>query len=81
MDDEWNNISHYRVNFKPYDGILKDPVSESTFKSWPKPLTIEFLEDQYQRWCQDLTSMCWEAKEVRELGTGSQDDEALPQVQ
>lgn len=75
MDDEWNNISHYRVTFKPYDTMLKDPTSEATFKSWQKPLTIEFLEEQYQRWTQDLKSLCWEAKEVRELGSGAVEDE------
>ncbi len=52
--------------------MLKDPVSDSTFKSWPKPLTIEFLEEQYQRWMLDLTSFCWDTAEVRELsGIGS----------
>ena len=70
MDDDWQNISHYKVAFKNYEQMLKDPMSEQTFKSWPKPLTIEFLEDQYKRWCEDLTSLCWDAKEVRELGSG-----------
>ena len=70
MDDAWHNISHHRVNFKPYDNVLKDSMSESTFKSWPKPLTIEFLEEQYQRWLLDLTSICWDSAEVSELGGG-----------
>ena len=50
--------------------MLRDQESESTFKSWPKPLTIEFLEEQYQRWSLDLTSICWESAEVSELGRG-----------
>lgn len=70
MDDAWHNISHHRVHFKRYDTVLKDPASESTFKSWPKPLTIEFLEGQFQRWQLDLTSICWESAEVSELGGG-----------
>ncbi|EXJ66523.1 uncharacterized protein A1O5_10192 [Cladophialophora psammophila CBS 110553] len=70
MDDSWQNISHHRVSFKKYDKMLKDPASDATFKSWPKPLTIEFLEEQYQRWMLDLTSLCWETAEVRELGGG-----------
>lgn len=70
MDDAWHNISHHRVHFKAYDTMLKDPASESTFKSWPKPLTIEFLEAQFQRWQLDLTSICWESAEVSELGGG-----------
>ncbi|OAG41765.1 hypothetical protein AYO21_04000 [Fonsecaea monophora] len=70
MDDSWQNISHHRVSFKKYDKMLKDPASDATFKSWPKPLTIEFLEEQYQRWVLDLTSLCWETAEVRELGGG-----------
>jgi hypothetical protein len=68
MDDAWHNISHHRVFFKSYDDVLKHPSSETTFKSWPKPLTIEFLEEQYQRWMLDLTSLCWASTEVRELG-------------
>jgi len=71
MEDDWQNISHHRVTFKRYETMLKDPASEATFKSWPKPLTIEFLEEQYQRWRLDLTSLCWEATEVRELGSGA----------
>ncbi|KIW30749.1 uncharacterized protein PV07_02453 [Cladophialophora immunda] len=70
MDDSWQNISHHRVSFKKYDKMLKDPSSDATFKSWPKPLTIEFLEEQYGRWMLDLTSLCWETAEVRELGGG-----------
>ncbi|KIW88290.1 uncharacterized protein Z519_10857 [Cladophialophora bantiana CBS 173.52] len=70
MDDSWQNISHHRVSFKKYDKMLKDPASDATFKSWPKPLTIEFLEEQHQRWMLDLTSLCWETAEVRELGGG-----------
>ncbi len=80
MDDEWTNIAHYRVTFKPYESVLKDPTAESTFRSWPKPLTIELLEDQYQKWCQDLTSPCWEAREVRELGSGGQNEPAGPML-
>ena len=68
MDDSWQNISHHRVIFKNYVTMLKDPASDATFKSWQKPLTIEFLEEQYQRWMMDLTSLCWETAEVRELG-------------
>ncbi|KAL6241534.1 hypothetical protein RBB50_011557 [Rhinocladiella similis] len=68
MDDSWHNISHHRVSFKSYDAMLKDPTSDSTFKSWPKPLTIEYLEEQFQRWMLDLTSFCWDTAEVRELG-------------
>ena len=80
MDDEWTNIAHYRVTFKPYDSVVKDPTSDSTFRSWPKPLTIEFLEDQYQKWCQDLTSLCWDAREVRELGSTGQSETAGPML-
>lgn len=50
--------------------MIADPDSTAIFKSWPKPLTIEFLEDQYQSWCRDLMSICWESREVRELGAG-----------
>lgn len=71
MDDEWRDISHHRVLFKSYDAVLADPQSLNTFKSWPKPLTIEFLEEQYLRWLQDLTSFCWIDESVRELGAGS----------
>jgi hypothetical protein len=78
MDDEWTNIAHYRVTFKPYDTMIRDPNAEPTFRQWPKPLTIEYLEDQYQRWCQDLTGLCWEAREVRELGSGPQSESAGP---
>jgi hypothetical protein len=76
MDDEWTNIAHFRVTFKPYDVMIKDPASEMAFKSWPKPLTIEYLEDQYRRWCENLTSLCWNASEVRELGSASQSESA-----
>lgn len=68
MDDEWTQISHHRVAFKSYSNVLADPTSESAFKSWPKPLTIEFLEEQYARWLSDLTSFCWIDESVRELG-------------
>ncbi|KIX04534.1 uncharacterized protein Z518_05404 [Rhinocladiella mackenziei CBS 650.93] len=71
MDDTWHHISHHRVNFKSYEKILKDSTSDHTFKSWPKPLTIEFLEEQYHRWMLDLTSLCWETAEVRELSGGA----------
>jgi len=71
MDDEWRDISHHRVLFKPYEQMLRDPTSNSTFQSWPKPLTIEFLEDQYRKWMMDLTSFCWVDEPVRELGGGS----------
>lgn len=71
MDDEWRDISHHRVLFKPFEQMLRDPTSSSTFSSWPKPLTIEFLEDQYQKWVMDLTSFCWVDEPVRELGGGS----------
>ncbi|EXJ76855.1 hypothetical protein A1O3_10500 [Capronia epimyces CBS 606.96] len=71
MDDAWHNISHHRVSFKSYDKMLKDPASDAAFKSWPKPLTIEFLEEQYQRWMLDLTSFCWDTEEVTELGGGT----------
>ena len=67
MDDAWHNISHHRVSFKPYESMLKDHASDASFKSFPKPLTIEFLEEQYQSWILDLTSLCWENMEVREL--------------
>lgn len=51
--------------------MLKDPAFESIFKTWPKPLTIEFLEEQFiQQWQLDLTSVCWESAEVSELGGG-----------
>ncbi|KAK5091689.1 hypothetical protein LTS08_007567 [Lithohypha guttulata] len=69
MDDEWRDISHHRIIFKPYESMLRDPTSDATFKTWPKPLTIEFLEDQYQRWVRDLTSFCWIDEPVRELGS------------
>ncbi|KAI4184463.1 MAG: hypothetical protein LQ346_006119 [Caloplaca aetnensis] len=78
MDDEWTNIAHYRVTFKPYESVLKDSSADSTLRSWPKPLTIEFLEDQYQKWCQDLTSPCWDAREVRELGSGGPNETTGP---
>lgn len=78
MDDDWQNISHHRITFKPYETMVKDPASESIFKTWPKPLTIEFLEDQYQDWCLDLTSPCWEATEVRELGSGVGENGSMP---
>lgn len=68
MDDEWRDISHHRVLFKSFDQMLRDPASSSTFQSWPKPLTIEFLEDQYRKWMMDLTSFCWVDEPVRELG-------------
>ena len=68
MDDEWRDISHHRVVFKPFEAMLRDPTSDSTFKSWPKPLTIEFLEEQYSKWMLDLTSFCWIDEPVRELG-------------
>jgi hypothetical protein len=80
MDDSWTNISHYRVIFKPYDVMIKDPTSEAIIKSWPKPLSIEWLEAEYDRWCEDLTSLCWQATEVRELGSGAQSDSAVPAV-
>lgn len=71
MDDAWHNISHHRVHFRPYETMLKDPAFESIFKTWPKPLTIEFLEEQFiQQWQLDLTSVCWESAEVSELGGG-----------
>ncbi|KAI1608381.1 hypothetical protein EDD36DRAFT_97238 [Exophiala viscosa] len=76
MDDSWHNISHHRVTFKAYDSALKDPTSDNTFKSWPKPLTIEFLEEQYQRWMLDLTSFCWDTAEVRELGGSGNGEES-----
>ena len=72
MADDWTNIAHYRVTFKPFESVLQDPSSEAVFASWEKPLSIEFLEDQYESWTQDLTSVCWEAREVRELGNGGQ---------
>ncbi|KAK5948398.1 hypothetical protein OHC33_010572 [Knufia fluminis] len=71
MDDEWRDISHHRVLFKPYEQMLRDPTSNSTFQTWPKPLTIEFLEEQYRKWMMDLTSVCWVDEPVRELGGGS----------
>lgn len=74
MDDSWQNISHHRVTFKKYDKMLKDPISDTTFKSWPKPLTIEFLEEQFQQWTMDLTSLCWDTAEVRELGGAGVDE-------
>lgn len=48
--------------------MLRDPTSDTTFKSWPKPLTIEFLEEQYRLWMRDLTSFCWIDEAVRDLG-------------
>lgn len=71
MDDAWHNISHHRVSFKSYEKMLKDPASDAAFKSWPKPLTIEFLEEQYQRWMLDLTAFCWDTEEVTELGSAA----------
>ena len=68
IHDEWRNVSHYRVNFRSYDSLMKDPNSEAVFKSWPKPLTIEFLDEEYQKWSLDLTSLCWDGREVREFG-------------
>ncbi|RYP13532.1 hypothetical protein DL765_006854 [Monosporascus sp. GIB2] len=70
IHDEWANVSHYRVTFRSYDSLLKDPNSEAVFQSWPKPLTIEFLDDEYQKWSLDLTSLCWDGREVREFGIG-----------
>lgn len=49
---------------------MKDPNSEAIFRSWPKPLTIEFLDEEYQKWSLDLTSLCWDGREVREFGIG-----------
>lgn len=41
--------------------------------TWPKPLTIEFLEELYaNRWARDLNAPCWESREVRELGGASE---------
>lgn len=73
MDDSWDNISHYRVSFKPYETLARggDPAAEAAVRSWPKPLTIEFLEEQYSRWREDLTAVCWDAREVSELGGGA----------
>ena len=71
MDDEWRDISHHRVVFKPYESMLQDPTSAATFKAWPKPLTIEFLEEQYRKWMTDLTSFCWIDEPVRELGAST----------
>ncbi|MBA7491034.1 hypothetical protein ES702_01579 [subsurface metagenome] len=48
--------------------MLRDPTSDTTFKSWPKPLTIEYLEEQYRLWLRDLTSFCWVDEAVRDLG-------------
>jgi hypothetical protein len=70
LDDTWDNISHYRVSFKSFDSLLRDHTADAVVKTWPKPLTIEFLEEQYSRWAGDLTAVCWEAREVRELGGG-----------
>lgn len=70
LDDTWDNISHYRVVFKSFDALMRDRAADAAVKSWPKPLTIEFLEEQYSRWATDLTALCWEAREVRELGGG-----------
>ena len=68
IHDEWRNVSHYRVVFRSYESLMKDPNSEAIFKSWPKPLTIEFLDEEYQKWSLDLTSLCWDGREVREFG-------------
>lgn len=62
-------MSHYRVSFRSYESLMKDPNSEAAFKSWPKPLTIEFLDEEYQKWSLDLTSLCWDGREVREFGS------------
>lgn len=70
MDDNWEGISHYRVAFKPFDALTRDPAADAAVRSWPKPLTIEFLEEQYNHWREDLTAVCWDAREVRELGGG-----------
>lgn len=70
IHDEWRNVSHYRVNFRSYESLMKDPNSEAIFRSWPKPLTIEFLDEEYQKWSLDLTSLCWDGREVREFGIG-----------
>jgi len=69
MDDEWREISHHRIIFKSYESMLRDPASDATFKSWPKPLTLEHLEDQYRKWMTDLTSFCWIDEPVRDLGS------------
>ena len=68
MDDEWQGISHFRVTFKPFDKMIAE--SSDVIKGWQKPLTIEFLEEEYQKWKLDLMSICWEGKEVRELNSG-----------
>jgi hypothetical protein len=70
LDDSWDGISHYRVGFKPFESLVRDPTAEAAMRSWPKPLTIEFLEEQYARWREDLTAVCWDAREVSELGGG-----------
>ena len=73
MDDEWQGISHYRVTFKPFEKMIAD--SSDVVKNWPKPLTIEYLEEEYLKWTQDLMSVCWEGKEVRELGANGKGNE------
>jgi len=71
MDDEWSGISHFRVSFKPFEKMLAEPSGKTVIETWPKPLTIEFLEEQYQKWTLDLMSICWEGREINVLGGGS----------
>ncbi|RVX69634.1 hypothetical protein B0A52_06698 [Exophiala mesophila] len=73
MDDAWHNITHHRIHFKTYQDIIKDHAAFAVIARWPKPLTIEFLEDKYQHWVMDWTSFCWDTTEVSELGA-TQDD-------
>lgn len=72
MDDDsidWSGITHFRVAFKSFEKLLLD--AETHVKSWPKPLTIEWLEEQYHhKWANDLMSVCWDGSEVRDLGSG-----------
>ena len=72
MDDpsvDWSSITHFRVAFKSYEKFANE--AESHIRDWPKPLTIEWLEEQYAtRWKGDLMSVCWDGREVRGLGQG-----------
>lgn len=70
IDDDFSQVTHHRIGFRSYESLFRDQGFEATFRSWPKPLTIEFLEEQFQnKWLGDLSSPCWEDREVRELGS------------
>ena len=81
MDEDWQQtIKHYHVSFKPFDKLMSDVSGADSVNSWPRPLTIEHLEERWhENWSTDLTSVCWQATERGELGGGRTD--SAPNVQ